>query len=76
MTEDQHIRLIAQVAAIAIAAAFWPQISRLWRRLGYRDGPAETGWRRGMKVIGMALLIFAGIVLLSGIATSINELTR
>jgi hypothetical protein len=62
VTDDQQFRLIAQVAAIAIAGAFWPQISRTWRRLGYRDGPSDTSWRRGVRVIGMAFVVFVAVV--------------
>lgn len=49
---------------LAAIAAFRPQIIAALKKLGFRSGPSETGLSRGMIVVGAALAIFGGMILI------------
>lgn len=57
MIDDRTFRIIFTSAIVSLIGVFWPQLSRLMHRLGFRKGPSETGWKRGLKVIGIAVLL-------------------
>lgn len=58
MTGDD-LTLLMKVAGVCLIGAFWPQIMAFMRKHGYcAEHEAETtGWRRGVKVVGIATLI-------------------
>lgn len=69
MTGDQQTLLFKVLLFVAIAA-FYPQLVRLWRRLGYRQEHEtdSTSWKRGAVIVGgifgaLALLLLIGSML-------------
>lgn len=63
MTDDETLRLIIKVGFFAALGAFYPQIMRLWRRLGYRNETEvdTTSWKRGAAIVGG---VFGALVVL------------
>lgn len=62
MTDDHFWKILGVVAIVSLWHAFK-------YKLGYRDGPSETGWRRAVKIVGIPIGI---IVCLMVVGTLIH----
>ena len=74
MADDQTLGLIAKVAGLAAIGAFYPQIMKAWRKLGYRRADENDG--RSLKGLIGAFAVIIGFLLIAGLIDSIYKVFK
>lgn len=68
MTDEEHVRLVIRVAALCAMVAFYPQIMKLMRSIGYREESEvdTTGWKRGLALLGLTIIGLVFLLVMFG----------